>query len=197
MNSSTNLGKILITGGAGYIGSQAAIALLAAKFEILILDNFVYGHQDLIAKVTPHLIIGDLSCRLLLDRIFAEHQIAAVIHFAAYAYVGESVKDPGKYYRNNVFGSLNLLEAMVKAGVKKLVFSSTCATYGLPQQIPITESHPQAPINPYLKAHSSCLGSGKLLTSAARAIALSADKIASNKIKTKIVGNVSTRSESG
>jgi UDP-glucose 4-epimerase len=142
--------KILVTGGAGYIGSHAVLALLAANFEVLILDNLVYGHQDLVENsLQVELIIGDTSDRPLLDRIFTDHQIAAVVHFAAYAYVGESVNDPGKYYRNNVMGTLSLLEAMVTARVKRIVFSSTCATYGVPQQIPIPESHPQAPINPY------------------------------------------------
>jgi UDP-glucose 4-epimerase len=148
-----NQTKILVTGGAGYIGSHAVIALLAANFQVLILDNLVYGHRDLVETAfeqsAVQLIEGDVSDRLLLDRIFATNQIAAVVHFAAYAYVGESVKDPGKYYRNNVMGTLTLLEAMANAGVKNLVFSSTCATYGLPQQIPIAENHPQSPINPY------------------------------------------------
>jgi len=145
--------KILVTGGAGYIGSHAVLSLLAANFQVIILDSLVFGHRDLVEKTFPaelvELIVGNVSDRALLDQIFAKHQIAAVLHFAAYAYVGESVKDPGKYYRNNVMGTLILLEAMVSAKIKNLVFSSTCATYGLPQQIPITETHPQAPINPY------------------------------------------------
>jgi UDP-glucose 4-epimerase len=146
-----NQAKILVTGGAGYIGSHAVLSLLAANFEVIILDNLVYGHRDLVETFpsSVELIVGDVIDRPLLDQIFAQHQIAAVLHFAAYAYVGESVQDPGKYYRNNVVGSLTLLEAMVDANIKNLVFSSTCATYGVPQQIPITETHPQAPINPY------------------------------------------------
>jgi UDP-glucose 4-epimerase len=147
-----NQAKILVTGGAGYIGSHAVLSLLAANFQVIILDNLVYGHRDLVETFpseSVELIVGDVSDRPLLDQIFTQHQIAAVLHFAAYAYVGESVRDPGKYYRNNVLGSLTLLEAMVAANIKNLVFSSTCATYGVPQEIPITETHPQAPINPY------------------------------------------------
>lgn len=142
--------KILVTGGAGYIGSHAVLALQQSGYDVVILDNLVYGHQDLVQKVLQaELIVGDTGDRHLLDQLFAQHEIAAVMHFAAFAYVGESVTDPGKYYRNNVVGTLTLLEAMLAAGVKQFVFSSTCATYGVPQQIPLTEDHPQAPINPY------------------------------------------------
>jgi UDP-glucose 4-epimerase len=141
---------ILVTGGAGYIGSHAVLALKQAGYRVVILDNLVYGHQDLVEKVLQvELIVGDTSDRPLLDRLFATHQIDAVMHFAAYAYVGESVEEPAKYYRNNVVGTLTLLEAMLAAGVKKFVFSSTCATYGVPKTVPIPEDHPQEPINPY------------------------------------------------
>lgn len=141
---------ILVTGGAGYIGSHTVLALKQAGYSVVILDNLVYGHRDLVESVLQvKLVSGDIGDRALLDQIFAEHDIQAVIHFAAYAYVGESVSDPAKYYRNNVTGTLTLLEAMVAAGVQFMVFSSTCATYGHPQQIPIPEDHPQAPINPY------------------------------------------------
>ena len=141
---------ILVTGGAGYIGSHAVLALREQGNEVIILDNLVNGHRYIAESISgAKLIVGDISDRQLLDHIFSEHQIAAVMHFAAYAYVGESVSSPAKYYRNNVMGTLVLLEAMLAAGVKKLVFSSTCATYGVPNQIPITETHPQAPINPY------------------------------------------------
>lgn len=141
---------ILVTGGAGYIGSHAVLALKNAGYNVLILDNLVYGHQEIVDQVLQvELVVGDTSDRPLLDRIFATHNIAAVMHFAAYAYVGESVTDPAKYYHNNVVGTLTLLEAMVAANVKKFVFSSTCATYGIPQTIPLTEEHPQNPINPY------------------------------------------------
>ncbi len=141
---------ILVTGGAGYIGSHAVLALKRAGYKVLILDNLVYGHRDLVEQILQvDFVVGDTSDRVLLDKIFATHNIAAVMHFSAYAYVGESVTDPAKYYRNNVIGTITLLEAMIAAGVKKFVFSSTCATYGVPQRIPLTEDHPQNPINPY------------------------------------------------
>ncbi len=141
---------ILVTGGAGYIGSHAVLALSQAGYPVVVLDNLDYGHKELIASIpNVEVIIGDTIDRSLLDILFNNHQIAAVMHFSAYAYVGESVTAPAKYYRNNVVGTLSLLEAMVAAGIDKFVFSSTCATYGNPQAIPITEDHPQAPINPY------------------------------------------------
>jgi len=141
---------ILVTGGAGYIGSHAVLALKQAGYDVLILDNLVYGHQEIVEEVLQvPLVVGDTCDRPLLDRIFSTHDIAAVMHFAAYAYVGESVTEPAKYYHNNVVGTLILLEAMVAANVKKFVFSSTCATYGIPHRIPLTEDHPQNPINPY------------------------------------------------
>ncbi|WP_449416366.1 UDP-glucose 4-epimerase GalE [Phormidium nigroviride] len=146
----TEKGTILVTGGAGYIGSHAVLALKLAGYDLVILDNLVYGHQELVEKVLQvKLIVGDTNDRALLDRLFATHNITAVMHFSAYAYVGESVTDPAKYYRNNVVGTLTLLEAMLAAGVNKFVFSSTCATYGVPNKIPLTEDHPQNPINPY------------------------------------------------
>lgn len=146
----TEKGTILVTGGAGYIGSHAVLALKLAGYDLVILDNLVYGHQELVEKVLQvKLIVGDTNDRSLLDRLFATHNITAVMHFSAYAYVGESVTDPAKYYRNNVVGTLTLLEAMLAAGVNKFVFSSTCATYGVPNKIPLTEDHPQNPINPY------------------------------------------------
>jgi len=140
---------ILVTGGAGYIGSHAVKVLQQAGYQVLILDNLVYGHQDIAETLGAELIVGDTNDRPLLDQLFRDRQISAVMHFAAYAYVGESVTQPDKYYRNNVVGTLTLLEAMVAADIKSFVFSSTCATYGIPQQIPMTEDHPQAPINPY------------------------------------------------
>lgn len=141
---------ILVTGGAGYIGSHAVLALQDAGYEVVILDNLVYGHRDLVEKVLKvELIQGDIGDRALLDQLFKTREFAAVMHFAAYAYVGESVSQPAKYYRNNVVGTLTLLEAMCEAGIKNFVFSSTCATYGVPQQIPISENQPQQPINPY------------------------------------------------
>ena len=142
--------SILVTGGAGYIGSHTVLALKQAGYEVVILDNLVYGHRDLVEQVLRvELIEGDTSDRLLLDNLFQSRNFSAVMHFSAYAYVGESVTDPAKYYRNNVLGTLTLLESMLAASIKNFVFSSTCATYGVPNFIPITEDHPQNPINPY------------------------------------------------
>lgn len=147
---------ILVTGGAGYIGAHAVKALEERGFQVIILDNLVYGHREPIeAHLKAKLVVGDLSDRGVLDQIFTSTKIAAVMHFAAFAYVGESVTDPAKYYQNNVVGTLSLLDAMRQHGVTNFVFSSTCATYGNPQQIPIDENHPQHPINPY--------GAGKLV----------------------------------
>lgn len=141
---------VLVTGGAGYIGSHAVLALQRSGYEVVILDNLVYGHRDIVEQVLKaELIVGDTNDRQLLDNLFSMRQINAVMHFAAYAYVGESVSAPDKYYRNNVIGTLTLLEAMKDASINKFVFSSTCATYGVPQQVPIPEDHPQNPINPY------------------------------------------------
>lgn len=123
---------ILVTGGAGYIGSHAVLALQKAGYGVIVLDNLVYGHQDIADVLKVELVIGDTNDRVLLDELFATRKIAAVIHFAAYAYVGESVSDPAKYYRNNVVGTLTLLEAMVAANVKKFVFSSTCPSAPFP-----------------------------------------------------------------
>ena len=142
--------SILVTGGAGYIGSHTVLALKQAGYEVVILDNLVYGHRDLVEQVLEvELIEGDTSDRTLLDNLFQTRNFAAVMHFSAYAYVGESVTDPAKYYRNNVLGTLTLLESMLAASIKNFVFSSTCATYGVPNFIPLTEDHPQNPINPY------------------------------------------------
>ena len=182
---------ILITGGAGYIGSHANALLNALGFDTIVLDSLVYGHREALhyaplpnastsllesltasnistmtnislggghkslgqsletAHTRTTFIHADLHDTSTLDSIFSTYQIQAVMHFAAFAYVGESVKDPSKYYCNNVANSLNLLESMRKANVKNIIFSSTCATYGNPLHLPITESHPQNPINPY------------------------------------------------
>jgi UDP-glucose 4-epimerase len=139
--------SILVTGGAGYIGSHAVRQLKRSGFETLVLDNLSYGHREFVEA--GELIVGDLSDSLLLKNLFHEHRIDAVMHFAAYAQVEESVKNPALYYRNNTFGTLNLLDAMIAAHVKHIIFSSTCATYGEPKQVPVTEDHPQSPINPY------------------------------------------------
>ncbi len=140
---------ILVTGGAGYIGSHTVLALKQAGYSVVVLDNLVYGHQDLVNTVLQvEFVPGDIGDRALLDQVFARYPIQAVIHFAAYAYVGESVSDPAKYYRNNVVGTLTLLEAMVQAGVNNMVFSSTCATYRVPKQVPIPEDHPRIRLIP-------------------------------------------------
>ena len=141
---------ILVTGGAGYIGSHAALALKRAGYEVIILDNLSYGHQEIVDRVLQvKLVIGDTSDRTLLDQLFTTYKIDAVMHFAAYIAVGESVKEPGKYYRNNVASTINLLEAMLAHGINKIVFSSTCAVYGMPKKIPMREDHPHNPLSPY------------------------------------------------
>ena len=139
--------NILVTGGAGYIGSHACKALAKAGYTPITYDNLVYGHRWAV-KWGP-LEEGDIADGDRLNEVIAKYQPAAVMHFAAYAYVGESVQDPGKYYRNNVAGTLTLLEAMRDHGIDKFIFSSTCATYGIPETVPISEDHPQCPINPY------------------------------------------------
>ncbi|HDQ41615.1 MAG TPA: UDP-glucose 4-epimerase GalE [Desulfonatronum sp.] len=138
---------VLVTGGAGYIGSQTCKALVQAGYRPVSLDNMVYGHEW--AVRWGDLVRGDILDALTLDQVFLQYKPQAVIHFAAYAYVGESVIDPQKYYRNNVAGSLSILEAMRRHGCRHIVFSSTCATYGEPQEIPIPETHDQHPVNPY------------------------------------------------
>jgi UDP-arabinose 4-epimerase len=139
--------NVLVTGGAGYIGSHTCKALAAAGYSPVTLDNLAYGHRWAV-RWGPF-EQADLADRQSVERVLREHRIGAVIHFAAYAYVGESMTDPGKYFRNNVVNTLNLLEAMRAAGVGRIVFSSTCATYGVPQAVPIGEDHPQLPVNPY------------------------------------------------
>jgi len=139
--------NVVVTGGAGYIGSHACKALAQEGYTPVAFDNLIRGNRWAV-KNGP-LELGDILDRAKLDEVFQRYQPEAVLHFAAYAYVGESVEDPGKYYRNNLAGTLTLLEAMRDHGVKKLVFSSTCATYGNPESTPIAEDHPQRPINPY------------------------------------------------
>jgi UDP-glucose 4-epimerase len=139
---------ILITGGAGYIGSHANLYLLEKGYNTIIFDNLIYGHREVV-PLESQFINGDLTQISDLETVFSNYSIDAVIHFAAYAYVGESVADPSKYYKNNVIGTFNLLETMRKYNVTNIVFSSTCATYGLPTSIPITENEIQKPINPY------------------------------------------------
>ncbi|MGA0334216.1 MAG: NAD-dependent epimerase/dehydratase family protein, partial [Kiritimatiellia bacterium] len=140
---------ILVVGGAGYIGSHTVRQLVAKGKKVIVLDNLVYGHPEALVDKEVTFIQGDLGDRALLDRLFEEHDVGAVMHFAAYAYVGESVTEPSKYYQNNLAAPLVLLDAMRDHGVKIFIFSSTCATYGNPQYVPIDENHPQNPINPY------------------------------------------------
>ncbi|WP_068779845.1 UDP-glucose 4-epimerase GalE [Paenibacillus sp. GM2] len=138
---------ILVTGGAGYIGSHTVAELLEQGKEVVVIDNLQTGHKD--ALLGGKLYEGDLRDKELLKRLFAENEIEAVIHFAANSLVGESMKDPVKYFDNNVYGTLCLLEAMDKANVRKIVFSSTAATYGEPEKVPIEESDPTHPTNVY------------------------------------------------
>lgn len=140
--------KVLVAGGAGYIGSHCVRQLQAAGHEPVVVDNLVFGHRAAVAPDVPFYAV-DFGDAAALAPIFAQHQIDVVMHFAAFAYVGESVANPIKYYRNNLAAPLTLLETMLKHGVKRFVFSSTCATYGVPARLPITEDLPQAPINPY------------------------------------------------
>lgn len=139
--------QVLLTGGAGYIGSHTARLLERMGHEAWVYDNLSTGHRG---SVLPgRLIEGDLHERAKLAELLREKKITAVIHFAASALVGESVSNPAKYYQNNIVATCSLLEAMREAGVSRIVFSSTCATYGTPQKVPITEDEPQQPINPY------------------------------------------------
>ena len=138
---------ILVCGGAGYIGSHVNKQLHKEGCETVVLDNLVYGHEQAVKWGT--FVKGDLADGNLLEQVFSQWQIEAVCHFAAYAYVGESVREPEKYYLNNVVDTLNLLKVMRAHGCNKMIFSSTCATYGQPEQLPITEEMPQSPINPY------------------------------------------------
>jgi len=138
---------ILVTGGAGYIGSHACKALARAGYTPIAFDNLVYGHRDAV-RWGP-LVEGDLADRALVADTLRRFGIAAVMHFAAYAYVGESMARPELYFRNNVVNSLGLLETLHEAGIRRIVFSSTCATYGIPEAVPIRETMPQRPVNPY------------------------------------------------
>ena len=132
---------ILVCGGAGYIGSHINKQLHLEGYDTIVFDNLVYGHRE--AVKWGELVVGDLANMDDLESVFNNHTIDAVLHFAAYAYVGESVEEPEKYYYNNVVNTLNLLKVMRFHGCNKIIFSSTCATYGEPEKVPITEDMPQ------------------------------------------------------
>jgi UDP-arabinose 4-epimerase len=139
--------SVLVTGGAGYIGSHACKALARAGYVPVTYDNLSRGHRHAV-RWGP-LVEGDVGDRAAVAAALRAHQAVAVMHFAAFAYVGESGSDPGLYYRNNVVGTLSLLDAMRDTGVDRIVFSSSCATYGIPEAVPIAETMPQRPVNPY------------------------------------------------
>ena len=138
---------ILVTGGSGFIGSVTSKLLLAQGESVAILDNLSRGHRAAVPSVIPF-YQGDIGDRQLLREITSKHDIEACIHFAALAYVGESVSEPARYFENNVEAGIRLLEGLREANVNRLVFSSTCATYGEPVKVPIAEEHPQKPTNP-------------------------------------------------
>ena len=138
---------ILVTGGAGYVGSHAVKELRRNGIPCVVIDSLERGHRELV--VGAELVVGDIRDGDLVQRVLGEHQVTAVMHFAAFAYVGESVVNPSIYYQNNVGSTISLLHSLVRCGVKKIVFSSTCSTYGVPEQIPITEEQAQRPVNPY------------------------------------------------
>ncbi|MFO7974157.1 MAG: UDP-glucose 4-epimerase GalE [Candidatus Hydrogenedentota bacterium] len=139
---------ILVTGGAGYIGSVATELLLDAGEEVIVLDNLSRGHRAAVEPAAAF-VEGDTRDGAVLDGLFARHDIDTVMHFAAFALVSESVRHPAIYFENNVSGSRTLLDAALEGGVKHFIFSSTCATYGFPERVPITEELPQNPVNPY------------------------------------------------
>ena len=139
--------RVLVVGGAGYIGSHTVQALNGLGHEVWVFDNLLAGHKSAVPEGS--LIEGDLADLATLENVLKRHEIEAVMHFAAHASVPESMAEPAKYYRNNIVGTLNLLDAMRAAGTRKIVFSSTAAVYGLPEHSPISEETPKAPINPY------------------------------------------------
>lgn len=139
--------NVLVVGGAGYIGSHMVRLLDRAGHQVVVLDNLSTGFRQ--AVQCGKLIVGEMADRTLVESVIREHQIDAVMHFAACALVAESVADPAKYYQNNVVATLQLLEAMRACDVNRIVFSSTCATYGVPSEVPISETTPQQPVNPY------------------------------------------------
>jgi UDP-glucose-4-epimerase GalE len=139
--------RILVTGGAGYIGSHAVRFFLSRGHDVWVLDNLSEGHKASVPD--DRLLVASLADEARIDQILVEHRVEAVVHFAAFAYVGESVQNPAKYYQNNLVNSLHLLDCVRRHRVGRFVFSSTCATYGIPNKVPITEEEKQKPINPY------------------------------------------------
>ncbi|HST22706.1 MAG TPA: UDP-glucose 4-epimerase GalE, partial [Blastocatellia bacterium] len=139
---------VLVTGGAGYIGSVTVELLRMQSASVVVLDNLSRGHRAAVAADVPF-YEGDIGDRALVRRIAQEHGVQSCIHFAAFAYVGESVNEPALYFENNVAQGIGLLDGLIDSNVRRVVFSSTCATYGEPQRIPIDEAHPQHPTNPY------------------------------------------------
>jgi UDP-glucose 4-epimerase len=139
---------ILVTGGAGYIGSVAVEDLRKQGETVVVIDNLVYGHRNAVDSSVPF-YEGNIGDQDLIRKILSEHNVRACMHFSAYAYVGESVEQPQKYYENNFVQTLKLLDVLIENDVRKFIFSSTCATYGEPQYVPIDERHPQNPVNPY------------------------------------------------
>ncbi|MFN4152800.1 MAG: NAD-dependent epimerase/dehydratase family protein, partial [Candidatus Sericytochromatia bacterium] len=137
----------MVAGGAGYIGSHMVLYLLDKGYNPIVYDNLSEGHREAVLGGT--FIEGDLADKNKLNEVFKSYDISAVMHFAASCYVGESVTNPSKYYKNNVVTTLNLLDTMIENNIDKFIFSSTCATYGIPQYLPLTETHPQSPVNPY------------------------------------------------
>src|SRR5438874_3867237 len=139
--------RILVTGGAGYIGSHAVRLFLERGHEVWVYDNLSLGHRAAVSA--ERLVVGDLNELARLDQVLILNRIEAIVHFAAFTFVGESVRDPGKYYQNNLVHTLNLMECARRNQVGRFVFSSTAAVYGTPDRVPITENAPQRPINPY------------------------------------------------
>jgi UDP-glucose-4-epimerase GalE len=175
--------RLLVTGGAGYIGSVATRLFRLRGHDVWVYDNLSAGHRA--AVPADRLIVGDLGDTDLLDEVLQAKEIEAVVHFAALALVGESVRDPSRYFHNNLVGTLRLMERLRRHGVNRFVFSSTCATYGMPQRVPITEDEPQKPINPYgnsklavelaLKDYASAYGWGVAILRYFNAAGASAD----------------------
>src|SRR3954471_5453042 len=148
MNDKSARPAVLVTGGAGYIGSHAVLALLDAGWQVAVIDNLTTGFEWAVARQAT-LVEGDIADQPLVAKLIAEHGIGAIIHFAGSIIVPESVADPLKYYENNTVKSRALIESAVKGGVKHFIFSSTAATYGIPERVPITEDIRTQPINPY------------------------------------------------